>query len=160
MSASQSRAAIQPGIEDGLEIESRSTDDLEHVGSGRLLLQRLGKFACARLYLVEQAHVLNRDHRLVGKGRDQIDLLVGKWLHGGTGERHHADRSSLSQQRDAEHGPELPQFYGFGQSVFRIGQHIRDVNHLGLKRGCPVRVPRPGNIGCCFMNSSNSRENP
>ena len=29
----------------------------------------------ARLHLVEQPHVLDRDHRLVGEGLDQLDLL-------------------------------------------------------------------------------------
>ena len=43
----------------------------------RLLLQRLGQLACARLHLVEQPHVLDRDHRLVGEGLDQLDLLFG-----------------------------------------------------------------------------------
>ncbi len=47
------------------------TDDLQHVGGGRLLLQRL-------LGLVEQAHVLDRDHGLVGEGLQQRDLLVGE----------------------------------------------------------------------------------
>ena len=30
----------------------------------------------ARLHFVEQPHVLDRDHRLVGEGRHQFDLLV------------------------------------------------------------------------------------
>ena len=50
---------------------------LKHLGGRRLLLQRLGEFARARLHLVEQPHVLDRDHRLVGEGLDQFDLLVG-----------------------------------------------------------------------------------
>ena len=44
----------------------------------RLLLQRLGQFARAGLHLVEQPHVLDRDHRLVCEGRDKLDLLVGE----------------------------------------------------------------------------------
>ena len=39
------------------------------------------KLARARLHLVEQPHVLDRDHRLVGEGRDQFDLLVGERPH-------------------------------------------------------------------------------
>ena len=57
-------------------------DDLQHLGGRGLLLQRLGQLARARLHLVEQPHVLDRDHRLVGEGRDQLDLLVGEWPHG------------------------------------------------------------------------------
>ena len=43
-------------------------DDLEHLGGRRLPLERL-------LGLVEQAHVLDRDHRLVGEGPEQRDFL-------------------------------------------------------------------------------------
>ena len=32
------------------------------------MFERLGDFARARLHLVEQPHVLNRNHRLVGEG--------------------------------------------------------------------------------------------
>ena len=54
---------------------------LQHLGGRGLLLQRLGQLARARLHLVEQPHVLDRDHRLVGEGRDQFDLLVGERPH-------------------------------------------------------------------------------
>ena len=37
------------------------------------------EIARARLQLVEQPRVLDRDHRLVGEVRDQLDLLVGEW---------------------------------------------------------------------------------
>ena len=33
------------------------------------------------LHLVEQPRVLDRDHRLVGEGRDKLDLLVGERTH-------------------------------------------------------------------------------
>ena len=42
-------------------------DHAQHLGGGGLLLERL-------LGLVEQAHVLDRDHRLVGEGLQQVDL--------------------------------------------------------------------------------------
>ena len=35
---------------------------------------------CARLHLLEQPRVLDGDHRLVGEGLDQLDLLVGEGL--------------------------------------------------------------------------------
>src|SRR5262245_5787392 len=41
-------------IEHRLQIKGRSTDDLEHVGGGRLLLARFGKFAGARFELLFQ----------------------------------------------------------------------------------------------------------
>jgi hypothetical protein len=53
--------------------ESSSPGDelmtLQHLGGCRLLLQRLAQLACSRLHLIEQPHILDRDHRLVGEGR-------------------------------------------------------------------------------------------
>ncbi len=53
---------------------------LKYVGGGGLLLQQLLQVVGARLHLVEQTHVLDRDHRLVGEGGDQLDLLIGERL--------------------------------------------------------------------------------
>src|SRR5512132_1104535 len=53
----------------------RSLSDLEIIGGGGLLLQCFRKLARARLHLVEQAHVLDRNHGLVGKDRGQLNLL-------------------------------------------------------------------------------------
>ena len=54
---------------------------LEHLRRRRLLLQRLAQFPRALLLGVEQPHVLDGDHRLVGKRFSQLDLLVGERLH-------------------------------------------------------------------------------
>src|SRR5262249_30083822 len=62
------------GVEHGLQIEGRAADDLEYVGGGGLLLQRLAQF-------VEQAGVLNGNDRLCGEILDQLDLLVGEGAH-------------------------------------------------------------------------------
>jgi hypothetical protein len=40
------------------------------IGGGGLLLQRFGEIARARLHLVEQTHVLDRDYCLAGEGHD------------------------------------------------------------------------------------------
>ena len=77
--ASQMRAAF-PSMawNTGSSSPGELRDDLQHLRGRGLLLQRLGKLARARLHLVEQPHILDRDHRLVGEGRDQLDLLVGE----------------------------------------------------------------------------------
>ena len=56
---------------------------LQDVGAPGLVGQRLGEVAGLRLHLVEQPDVLDGDHRLVGKCRDQFDLLVGEWARFG-----------------------------------------------------------------------------
>src|ERR1019366_6480672 len=64
--------------QDRLQVERRTTDDLQHVGGRDLLLQRLRKIGGLRLHLVEQPDVFDGDHGLVGKGRDQFDLFFCK----------------------------------------------------------------------------------
>ena len=52
-----------------------AADDAQD-GAGRgLLFERLAEIAVARLDLLEQPHVLDGDHRLVGEGLGQFDLL-------------------------------------------------------------------------------------
>ena len=64
--------------DDGVE---RGAQLVAHVGEElRLVLACLGELAARFLNFVEQPHVLDRDHRLVGEGGDQLDLLVGERL--------------------------------------------------------------------------------
>src|SRR5262249_1322914 len=56
--------------------------------------------------LLEQSHVLDRDHRLVGEGGDQLDLLVGKRPHLGATNHENANGLVLPQQGSGENGPE------------------------------------------------------
>ncbi len=68
----------------GARVGHRTADDLQHLGRGRLLLQRL-------LRLVEQPHVLDRDHGLVGEGLQQRDLLGGEGAGSLRADADHAD---------------------------------------------------------------------
>ena len=62
----------------GCRSTARTADDLEHVGGRGLLLQRLRE-SRSRLHLLEQPHVLDRDHGLVGEGLQQLDVMSAKW---------------------------------------------------------------------------------
>ena len=64
----------QKRIEHHLKVKGRTADDLEHVGGRRLLRERLLKVVRARLHFIEQAHILDRDDRLVGEGLQDLDL--------------------------------------------------------------------------------------
>src|SRR5262249_29662789 len=108
-------------IENRLELGDRAADDLEHIGGGGLLLQRFTEIARARLHLVEQPYVLDRNHRLVGEGLDQLDLFVGKWSHDRAVHDEHTNRSSLPQERHTEHCAKAALFLNFNKGVFRIG---------------------------------------
>src|SRR5262249_32070224 len=67
----QSCGRIDQRIEHGLQIEGRAADDLEHIGGGGLLLERLPQ-------LVEQARVLDGDDGLGGERLEQSDLALGE----------------------------------------------------------------------------------
>jgi hypothetical protein len=56
----------------------------------------------SRVHLVEQAHILNGDHRLVGEGLDQLDLLFGERARGGAVHDEQANGDPLSQERHSE----------------------------------------------------------
>src|SRR5262249_54780983 len=79
-------------------------DDFQDFRGRGLLLQRLGKLACARLYFLEQTHVLDGDHRLVGEGSGQLDLFVGEWQRGAALKHHNPDRTAFTEKWNAEHG--------------------------------------------------------
>ncbi len=77
------RRVREHDLEHRLQLAGRARDDLQHLRGRGLLLQRLGELAGPRLHLVEQPHVLDRDHRLIGEGCGEADLLVGERLDHG-----------------------------------------------------------------------------
>ena len=72
------RGALDDGVEDRLHVRGRAADDAEHLGCCRLMLQGLAQFCVALLQFLEQPHVLDGDHGLVGEGFKQFDLLFVK----------------------------------------------------------------------------------
>src|SRR5205807_1317773 len=68
----ETRCRLNKRVQNGLQIEGRAADDLEHIGGGGLLLQRFAQ-------LVKQARVLDGDDGLIGEVCDQLDLLLGEW---------------------------------------------------------------------------------
>ena len=78
--AAESDSVAHDRLEHRLHVGRRGADHAKYRGSCRLLLQCLSQLARARLHLVEQAHVLDRDDGLVGEGRDQLDLLLRERL--------------------------------------------------------------------------------
>ena len=59
------RGVLQHGLEHGLQLTRRPTDDLEHIGGRGLLLERFAQ-------LVEQPRILDSDDGLRGKIIEQI----------------------------------------------------------------------------------------
>ena len=54
-----------------VEFPGRRTDDLQHFRSRGLLFQRL-------LGIIEQPRILDGDDGLVGKGAQQLDVMIGE----------------------------------------------------------------------------------
>src|SRR6478672_5868247 len=87
---------VQYDIENNLQLSRRAGDDLEHLRTCRLLLQRLRQLVAALLLRLEQPHVLDGNHHLVGKGRHQLDFAVGERFYSVASERNDANRLTLA----------------------------------------------------------------
>ncbi len=81
----QLRRAVRNRFKNRHHVSGRAADDAQDLGGRGLLFQRFGDFGVTRLELLEQPHVLDRDHRLVGESFEQLDLAVRKRadLHAG-----------------------------------------------------------------------------
>ena len=138
-------AAAQDLVEHRLRVGDRAADDLQHLGGGGLLLERL-------LGLVEQAHVLDRDHRLVGEGLQQRDLLRRRsrpWL--GAQTMISADGLALAHQRHEQTPSGSPHARRqrracaantLGASAVSAHRRSRAARGCTHRRRC--RVERPG----------------
>jgi hypothetical protein len=87
-------------VEDCLQIERRPADGLQHIGGGRLLLERLPQFA-------EQLSVLDCDHGLSGEVRHQLNLLFGERAYFLAVNRNRTHQLILLQHRHVDDGPEI-----------------------------------------------------
>ena len=87
--------------QDFVEVE-RSVDRLADLAERAQLFDRLRQLGGAGAQLVEQAHVLDGDHGLVGEAREQFDLLVREWPHGRPVERDDADDVALLEHRHGD----------------------------------------------------------
>src|SRR5215472_1171726 len=77
--ATEARYRSHQRVENRLEVDGRATDDPEHVTGCGKLVHRPGEVGLALAQLVEEARILDRDHRLVGEGGGQLDFLVREW---------------------------------------------------------------------------------
>ena len=76
--AADARGVFEQFPENRVEIAGRGADDLENFRGRRLLLQRLAEIVGAGPDFPEQPRVFNRDDRLFGEVRDEVDLLVAE----------------------------------------------------------------------------------
>src|SRR5215472_12339034 len=74
----QPRGALNNRIEHRLSIGRRPADDVKHLARRGLMCESLGPRLRARMNRAGQPHGRDRDHRLVGEGREQRYLLLGE----------------------------------------------------------------------------------
>src|SRR5262245_43890299 len=124
------------GRQHGFEVE-RGTDGLTHLAQRFQFLYRAGQLRGPRLELLEEAHVLNRDDRLVGERGRQVDLLLSERPNFGSPNHDGTDEQALSEHRDTHDCTEASDPLCFELSKLRIGQDVEDVNRLVLKTHSP-----------------------
>src|SRR5829696_7462049 len=105
-SATQSRAAVSTIVSrtgcssDGARLITLRTSEVAVWYSRDSCSSRV------RAWTWSNSHVLNRNHRLVGEGSYELDLLIGERSWRRSRHRHDADAASFAQQRDTQHGAE------------------------------------------------------
>jgi hypothetical protein len=110
----------------------------------------LCELAALVLDFVEQSHVLDGDHRLIGEGRNQLNLLGSEWTHGTTRESNHSNRGSVAEQRYAKHGTVTAEFLRFGQLVLGISLRIEDLHSRAFKQSSTGHALPPRFKRCAF----------
>jgi hypothetical protein len=131
------RCLLQHGGKHRLEVAGRAADDLKHLGRGGLLLQRFRQLLRALLLGLEQPRVLDGNHRLVGKGGDQLYLLVSKRVHRIAVDQKDADHRPVAQERHSEDRPDPECPLIVGRLVFGISKHVSNMNRFALRCDAP-----------------------
>jgi hypothetical protein len=83
-------------------VYGRPADDLQDVGSGRLLLQRLCQPALACLFRLKQPGVLDGNDSLVGEGLEQRNLPVTEQSDFHAPNENHANSLASRDKRDVQ----------------------------------------------------------
>jgi hypothetical protein len=69
----------QNGVENGTYARRRAIDHAQDLARRSLAIESLRQLMILLLQLFEQAHILDRDDGLVGKGLEKRDFIVGEW---------------------------------------------------------------------------------
>ncbi len=107
--SAHSGSVLGDSLHDRLEVGRRACNDPQDLSGDGLLLERLCHLrVCLRertvllLQLLEQPHVLDGDHRLVGEGPEEGDMALRELTRLGSRHRDGADRVAITQHRHHE----------------------------------------------------------
>src|SRR5262245_32144743 len=98
--STQLSSRVDHTFQDRVQVESRAGDDVKHLACRRLVFERLGQLARARLLRLEQPRVLDGYDCLVGEGLEQIDLSAGELADLSTSDSDHANCLAHAHQRN------------------------------------------------------------
>ena len=82
--------------------------------------------------LLEEASILDCDHRLVGEGGGELDLFVCEGFDARAANDEYADQRALAKKRNAEYRAGAGDLLSLSVYLFRILQHIGDVDRTTL----------------------------
>ena len=131
---------IDQRVEHCREVEGRPADYLQNIGGCRLLAQRLAEFAAARLHLVEQAHIFDGNHSLIGEGLQQRDLSRREKPWPRSSDVDGADRAAFPEHRHGSDGAGVDGRRHVANCVVGVSLEVGDLLDLAAHH-------RPGNGG-------------
>src|SRR5579871_3783034 len=109
------------------QIEGGAADNLEHLGSRRLLLERFGQIVGALLHFAKEPHILDGDGGLIGKGFDQGNLPIREWFHLEVIDHHDAEQFVTLEDRNTEDGPDRLHVFR-AKRIFGVGPNIMNMD--------------------------------
>src|SRR5262249_12814268 len=115
-----------------LEIEFRAADDAEELVRSRLISQCLREFARARLHLLKQASVLQRDAGLVGKALREVDHGLGELPWPIALQHQRSKRTFAAEMRKGESGAQRGYRRDIAQRTGRLHVDIGELYRLAL----------------------------
>ena len=120
----------------GRRVGDRARDRGQDLARRALLVERL-------LRLVEQAHVLDRDHRLVGERAEQRYLVLGKRPHVLPAQQDGAERLAFAKERRDHHGA-IAESLGdlvAQRELLARGQQVGYLDRLAFEHGTAGKRP-------------------
>src|SRR5262249_2312837 len=150
INAANPGGTLNDGVEDRLNIGGRAANDTEHLGRCSLMFQGFTQFCIALLQFLEQPHVLDGDHRLVGKGLQKSDLLGSERTRLDSSNKDRAERCTLAEQWDSQPSPGQKttltfQRCGLGKFRIQVCNFFINMNLLPVGYGSPGdRAPIQG----------------
>ncbi|HSF48819.1 MAG TPA: hypothetical protein VLA73_10705 [Burkholderiales bacterium] len=113
-----------------VHVGRRAADHAQYVRGRSLLLERF-------LRLIEEAHVLDRDHRLVREGFDQVHLAIGEGPHFAAPDGDDTDQLVFTDHRDRQDGTHVLPLVDIARlwSKVRIAEEIGDMDYPFFEGG-------------------------